>query len=376
MKKIIRVVASASSLDIFLKDQMVYLSQWYEIVGVASPGESHAKLRAEGIRTEEINIERPIRLWKDVKSLWQLYKFFFKEKPIMVHSITPKAGLLSMIAAWMARVPVRVHTFTGLLFPWKKGFLAQILKTTDRLTCIFATHINPEGQGVRQQLIDYHITWKKLPIIGNGNIHGVNLTLFSPHGKRDSVRKELGISLSSFVFIFVGRLVRDKGINELVYSFCQIQNIFPDTVLLLVGSDQGEHDFISPETKEKIRTSSNIYALGNRSDVPNMLEASDAFVFPSYREGFPNALLEAQALSLPCIATDICGCNEILHAGIQGWLIQPRDVESLYSAMMEILHMPNKSLRAMGKNARHHIEEKFSSEFVNEKLREFYQQII
>ena len=142
MRKIIRVVASPTSLDVFLKEQMVYLSSDFEVIGVASPGEGHEKVRAAGIRTEEINIERPIRIWSDIKSLWKLYTFFRKEKPDIVHSITPKAGLLSMTAAWLARVPVRMHTFTGLLFPWKRGVLKAILKTTDRITCLFATFIN------------------------------------------------------------------------------------------------------------------------------------------------------------------------------------------------------------------------------------------
>lgn len=362
-------------MEAFLREQALYFSQWYNVVCVSSPGPEHASMRAMGICTHEIPIARPIRLWQDVRSLWSLWRYFRREQPDIVHSLTPKAGLLSMAAAWLARVPVRVHTFTGLLFPYKGGALRRILLATDRLTCFFATHLNPEGYGVRRQLQQAGITAKELTVIGHGNIHGVNTEEFQPRGERGAVRAALGIAPGAFVFAFTGRLVGDKGVNELVAAFCALSIDHPELELLLIGREEPELDPLLPETQRLLRDHPRIHLTGYRRDVPALLEAADAFVFPSYREGFPNALLEAMAMQLPCVATNICGCQEIITPGENGILIPARDVAAVECAIAQLLDMPPAEREKMGAAARRHIETHYSFRYVSEQLHQYYESI-
>lgn len=374
--KVIRVNSIAPMMEAYFHDQALLFSQWYDMVYVSSPGAEHAGMRNNGIRTEEIFIARPISPVQDLITLWKLFCFFRKEKPAIVHSVTPKAGLLSMTAAWLARVPVRIHTFTGLLFPWRGGVMHHILKLTDRITCFFASNINPEGEGVRKDLQKFCITRKPLPILGHGNIRGINLEKYSPRGTRLQTRQNLGIPEDAFVFAFTGRLVKDKGINELVSAFAELAAKHPSAHLLLIGPQEPELDPLLPETQELIASHPGIHSPGSCKNVPEMLEAADAFVFPSYREGFPNALLEAQAMSLPCIATDICGCNEIIASGENGLLIPARAAAPLREAMDTIISMTADERTHMGRNARRQIEEKFSAAYVARNLHNYYQQLL
>lgn len=374
--KIIRVNSISSMMEIYLHDQALALAPWFDIVCVSSPGPEHCRMRKDGIKTKEIPITRPISPCKDIVTLWRLYRLFRHEKPDIVHTLTPKAGLLGMTAAWAAGVPIRIHTFTGLLFPWKRGRLQLILKATDRLTCLFATNVNPEGEGVRQLLQQHHITRKTLPVLGYGNIRGINLLKFSPNGTRLQTREKLGIPQHAFLFSFTGRLVGDKGINELVRSFLRLKEKNPEAALLLIGPEEPELDPLQPETRQAILQEPSIYAVGRRSDIPSLLEAADAFVFPSYREGFPNALLEAQAMGLPSIASDICGCNEIIIPGHTGLLIPSKDEKALLAAMRQVLAMSGIERKDMGRQARRRVEEKFSAESVNANLRQYYESLL
>ena len=217
-KKLIRTSTVAISLDYLLKGQLAFLQNSYEVLAVSGQDE-HLEVvtQREGVETQSLVMQRNISPLKDLKSLWQLYWLFKKEKPLIVHSITPKAGLLSMMAAYLAGVPIRIHTFTGLVFPSKTGIVKPILIVMDRILCRCATAIYPEGQGVRQDLILYKITNKPLRVLANGNVNGIDLEYFNPgffsKEQKQSTRNSLGITPNDFVFVFVGRLVGDKGIN-------------------------------------------------------------------------------------------------------------------------------------------------------------------
>lgn len=373
-KKVIRVVASPVSLDLFLGEQMAYLSQWYDVIGVASPGAGHDRVRSRGVRTKEINIERPIRPWKDLKSLWNLFRFFRKEKPWMVHSITPKAGLLSMTAAWMAGVPVRIHTFTGLLFPWKKGILKWVLKTTDRLTCLFATHVNPEGLGVKKQLEDGRITRKYMIVLGNGHLNGVDLDRFSSHGKRNEMRSMIRADDTSVVFAFTGRLVKDKGIVELQEAFRSLLNQYANVYLLLIGEEEPDLDPLPHVCMEWLTSCPHVYLTGQVDNVSDWLEAADIFVFPSYREGFPSALLEAAAMRLPIIASNICGIGDIIEEGKNGMLVSPQDTDSLLE-MLRFCMEHRKMMVSLGARAREDVVNYWDCRLVRKNLVHFYKSL-
>lgn len=345
-KKLFRVAAIPGSLRVLLTGQLRFMNDYYEVVCVASEGESHKKMeKNEGIRTLPINIDRRISFWNDLVSLVKLYFLFRREKPFIVHSITPKAGLLSMLAAYFARVPHRMHTFTGLVFPTRTGIMKKVLIFFDRLICICATKVYPEGQGVKNDLINYKITKKKLKIIGYGNVNGIDLSHFDPQLYNTKIisdlKQELGISPTDFVFIFVGRIGNDKGIYELITSFTEVQKIDENIKLVLVGPYEKEFDPLSIEVENEIETNSNIISAGWVNDVRPYFAIANVFTFPSYREGFPNVVLQAGAMGKFSIVTDINGSNEIIENGLNGKIIPVRNSVALTKEMLDCLQ--NKS---------------------------------
>ncbi len=341
-KKIIRTATVPLSLSGLLTGQLKFMSNHFEVIGVASNGNNQLEKvrKQEGIKTIPVEMYRQISPFKDLKSLWHLYCVFKKEKPFIVHSITPKAGLLTMIAAKLAGVPHRLHTFTGLIFPTKTGAIQNILIATDRLLCYCATKIYPEGEGVKKDLITYKITSKPLTIIGNGNVNGIDIDYFSPqlfdeHSK-SMLKEKLNITKDDFVFVFVGRLVKDKGINELVSVFTQLVKEVENVKLLLIGDYEETLDPLEEETINLIKTNPHIIATGWVDDVRPYFAISDVLTFPSYREGFPNVVMQAGAMELPSIVTNISGCNEIIIEGKNGTIIPPKNEKLLYKKMRDI----------------------------------------
>lgn len=374
-KKLIRISTIPDSLETLLKGELKMLSEYYEVVAVSSPGEKMKVLEErEGVRTVSIPMERRISLVKDFISLLRLIVLFAKERPDMVHSITPKAGLLSMLAAWITRVPVRMHTFTGLVFPTATGKMQKLLIAMDRLTCFCATHINPEGEGVKRDLVNYNITSKPLHIIANGNVNGIDLEYFDKTPevveKACSYKKE-----GTFTFCFVGRMVRDKGINELVHSFLRLYQKDERVRLLLVGPFEKELDPVLPEVEEHILHHPGICYMGYQNDVRPFLVASDALVFPSYREGFPNVVIQAGAMGLPAIVTDINGCNEIVLPDLNGVIIPSKDEQALYESMKYFASHPVEVER-MAANARPLIASRYEQRIVWNALLDEYKSII
>lgn len=376
--KIIRTSTVPGSINTFCRGFLKELqdSCGYEVVVVSSPGDALNEIESrEGVRIVAVPMERHMSPLKDLKSLYKLIKVFYKEKPTMVHSITPKAGLLSMMAAWMCRVPVRLHTFTGLVFPTATGLTQKILILTDRLTCACATHIVPEGEGVKSDLIHYGITKKPLKVLGYGNIRGIDLTHYNPENLDVQIAADKIRKTDVFTFVFIGRLVGDKGINELVEAFERLNREFPATRLLLVGPEESELDPLKPESLNIIKSNKSIKAVGSQSDVRPWLCASDAFVFPSYREGFPNVVIEAGAMGLPSIVTDINGSREIIKDGINGTIIPSKDTETLYNAMKAFILNKDKTLQ-MGQAARPLISSRFEQGYVRQCLKDYYKEIL
>lgn len=370
-KKIIRATTVPTSLETFCKDMLRELNQRYEIVAVSSPlPELEVVATREGVRTIAVKMERRISLKRDIVSLWQMYKVMRRERPWMVHSMTPKAGLMCMVASWLARVPRRVHTFTGLVWPTATGLNRMILKTTDRILCACATHIIPEGNGVKNDLINGKITRKPMKVLANGNVRGIELD----HYRRTTEVEEEAAKIRKdgvLTFVFVGRLVRDKGIHELVEAFVRLNKENPLTRLVLVGRTEAELDPLNEETQHIIDTHDAIEAVGSQKDVRPWLAASDVLAFPSYREGFPNVVIEAGAMGLPSIVTNINGCNEIIIPGENGVIIPPRDADALYEAMKDLCENDEKRVY-LTKNARESVASRFDCQIVRRALYDFY----
>ena len=343
-RKVIRITTIPMSLKILFPGQLKMLAEEYEVVAVSSPGKELDEVgRREGVRTVAVPMERHISPFKDLVSLCRLIRLFRKEKPWMVHSHTPKAGLLAMLAAWMCGVPVRIHTFTGLVFPTAVGMKQRLLMATDRLTCA----------------------------IGNGNVNGIDLSYFSRTQEvcktAATVREE-----GCVTFCFVGRVVGDKGMNELVRAFLRLYAQHTQVRLLLVGPFEDELDPLQPDTKQILLNHPAIRFMGWQSDIRPFLAVSDIFVFPSYREGFPNVVLQAGAMGLPCIVTDINGCNEIVQEGVNGLIIPPRDENSLYEAMYRLATHPEER-ESMALQARPMIANRYEQHDLWNKLKEIYQ---
>lgn len=374
-KKIIRISTVPQSLNYMLEGQLRMLASHYEIIGISSPGDLLSEIHVrEGIRVIGIPMERHISLRKDFVSLLRLIRVFMKEKPDMVHSVTPKAGLLAMLAAWITRVPVRMHTFTGLVFPTAEGKMKKILILADRLICYCATHINPEGEGVKRDLKDYRITDKPMFVVANGNINGIDMQYFSRTAQIEaaatSYREE-----GCFTFCFAGRMVKDKGLNELVRVFRKLYEERGRVRLLLVGPFEKELDPLLPETEQAILYHPGIRFMGWQNDVRPFLAASDVFVFPSYREGFPNVVIQAGAMGLPSIVTDINGCNEIIIPYRNGILIPSKDEKVLYEAMRYVMENPREISRMVA-NARPMIRERYERRIVWKALLDTYRRIL
>ena len=366
--KLIRVATVPSSLKAFCSGLLRELreGEGYEVVAVSSPGEHLDEIsEQEGVRTIAIPMERRISPINDLKSLWKMWRVMLKEKPDMVHSMTPKAGLVTMVAAWLARVPIRIHTFTGLVFPTSTGLKRRILMATDWITCACATHVIPEGEGVKADLLNNHITKKDIRVLGFGNIRGIDLEYYNPALFQN--KKENGI----FTFVFVGRLVGDKGINELVEAFARLIR------LLLVGPYEDDLDPISQPSKDIIENNSSVEYLGSKygDELLACYAAADCFVFPSYREGFPNTVLEAGAMGLPSIVTDINGSREIIIDGENGTIVPPKDSDALYKAMKHFVETPD-DVKRMAANARSLIASRYEQSYVRQCLKDFYKEVL
>lgn len=372
-KKSIRISTIPLSLDVLLQGQLRMLSEHYEVVGVSSPGEELDKVaQREGIRTIAVPMERKISPFKDLVSLFRLIRLFHREKPWMVHSLTPKAGLLAMTAAWICRVPIRIHMFTGLVFPTTTGLKQKILMATDSITCACATNVLPEGKGVKKDLEHFRITSKPLQIIGNGNINGIDLDFFDRTPEvlelAEKYRKEEVVT-----FCFVGRIVRDKGMNELVAAFQRLHQAYPNTRLVLVGPFEEKLDPVLPETRQTIEQHAAIEWMGWQNDIRPFLAASEVFVFPSYREGFPNVVLQAGAMGLPSIVTDINGSSEIITEGVNGSIIPSQDEEALYKAMEKLLDMEER--QKLAQQARPQIANRYERKALWKELLKFYRSL-
>lgn len=370
-KKIIRATTIPLSLDIFCKDMLKELSSQYDILAVSSPGEELDRVAArEGVAIAKVAMQRHIAPFHDFISLLKLIRLFYREKPWIVHSMTPKAGLLCMIAAKLCRVPHRIHTFTGLIWPTASGLKRKILIATDKLLCSCATIIIPEGYGVKQDLLSARITSKPLNVLANGNVRGIDLNHYRLSD--EVVQQAKGLRKDNTItYIFIGRLVADKGITELVNAFVKLNQLHDNTRLLLVGPKEQERSPLPRHILQTIESHKSIEAVGMQHDIRPWLAAADVFVFPSYREGFPNVVIEAGAMALPSIVTDINGSNEIIIEGKNGLIIPSHDSDSLFNSMLR-LYSDSSLRQSLSRNARNLIADRFDCHLVRKALYDLY----
>ena len=379
--KLIRITTVPVSFNLLLRHQLSFMKEHYDVIAVSSPGDELAELAArESVTTVPVSMTRSITPLQDLKALWQLYRLFRKEKPGIVHTHTPKAGLLGMTAAWLARVPVRLHTVAGMPLLKTSGSKRVLLNFIERCTYSFAHQIYPNSFELGKIIIRHrYCPPSKLKVIGKGSSNGIDTSYFSPgsvtESRKQALRQELALAPGARVFCFSGRIVADKGINELVAAFTRLINEFPDVRLVLVGWKEDHLDPLKGATADSINNHPAITWVGYQSDIRPYLAISHALVFPSYREGFPNVPMQAGAMGLPCIVSDINGCNEIVLHERNGLLVPPKDVEALYLAMRLLLTDSGLYSR-LAANAREMITGRFDQLFIWQCILEEYREQI
>lgn len=377
MNKIIRITTVPQSLKILLKGQLRFINNYLEVIGISTNGKDLELVeKDEGIKTIAVEMTRRITPLKDIKAIWQLYKIFKKEKPEIVHTHTPKAGTVGMIAAKMAGVPHRLHTIAGLPLLVETGKKRKLLDFVEKVTYSCATKIYPNSLGLQKIIIDNKYTKEnKIKVIGNGSSNGIDLDFFDPKlfsGKeRTELRTSLGIQKEDFVFIFVGRLVKSKGVNELISSFEKLSKKHSDVKLLILGKFEAELDPLEKNTISFIENSPYVKFAGYQTDVRPYFAIADCLVFPSYREGFPNVVLQAGAMGLSSIVSNINGCNEIIKDLENGLIIPVKDEQALYEKMEFFLENPL-SVQKMSDKSRSIIEKNFDRAFIWEELLKEY----
>ncbi|WP_298139018.1 glycosyltransferase family 4 protein [Flavobacterium sp.] len=375
--KLIRITTIPISLEKLLSGQLQFMNSYYQVIAVSSEKEKLEQLgKSQKIETYSIEMTRQITPIKDLIAVMQLYFFLKKTKPFIVHTHTPKAGIVGMLASKLAGVPVRLHTVAGLPLLEATGFKRKILDFVEKLTYKCATKVYPNSFGLLEIIKqNNYCSSSKLHVIANGSSNGIDTSYFNPNlfsdDEKTKLRKELSISTEDFVFIFVGRLVKDKGINELISAFNLLQCEVTNLKLLLVGNFESDLDPLSQKTLETIKNNKAIISVGFQTDVRTYFSISNALVFPSYREGFPNVVMQAGAMNLPSIVSNINGCNEIISNEVNGLIIAVKDEKAIFEAMKKITNLSVYDV--MKSNARKVIVDNYEQEKVWNALLEEYQ---
>ncbi len=325
----------------------------------------------QAVRVEHLNIARKIRPIRDILIFHQLFKRFRDIRPSVVHSITPKAGILTMLAAWLGGVPRRFHTFTGQVWATKTGFTRFLLKRADWFITLFATQIFADSASQVCFLEDEGVVRQgSVVVFGQGSISGVDLSRFHPDiDVRSALRSELGVSDHKLVFLFVGRLVQDKGVFDLIAAFDLINVRHPNWELWMVGPDEAD---LQPKLQSRgDNIGARIQWLGPTFNPERYMSAADIFVLPSYREGFGSVLIEAAACGIPSIAYRIDGVIDAIVDGQTGILVDKADVHALSDAMIRLGE--NQNMRKVLAEAAHQrAHDHFSSAILVSAWKRFY----
>lgn len=373
-KKIAFVVAIPGTAEAFLTSHLEVLTKIYDVSLIANFPDNYENSHFSKMNVRFINapIERKISIINDLAALFKLVQIFKREEFDSVHSITPKAGLLSAVASWMAGVKVRIHIYTGQVWATRKGVMRYILKIMDKTISLLDTHILVDGEGQRQFLIkEGVIKTKNSTVLANGSICGVKLSNFViSDSTRSNERKKFGFGANDVVFIFLGRLNHDKGIGELFAAFNQMAKECPNAKLLLYGSDEEGYDGKSLEYPN-IRKGDNYFYPGPTPKPYDALQGGDVFVLPTWREGFGMSVIEAQALGLPVITSDAYGVCDTSVENETGLRCKVGDVDELYQCMKKLYD--NAEMRKQfGIAGRKRVENRFDSKIVSQAWADFY----
>jgi lipopolysaccharide/colanic/teichoic acid biosynthesis glycosyltransferase/glycosyltransferase involved in cell wall biosynthesis len=367
------------SLRYLLLNQLRSIQQaGYEVVGISTPGPDVAELEAAGIRHMGVSMTRNFTPFADLLALLRLYRVIRREKFTIVHTHTPKPGLLGQLAARMAGVPVVINTLHGFYFHDNMApFWRRVYITTEKIAArcsdiILSQNSEDVATAVREGICPP----TRIKHLGNG----VDVERFDPgkidRGAREEKRAELGIPAGAPVVGFVGRLVAEKGIFELLKAAQIVVTRVPGVRFLIIGpTDSEKSDALTEDVAHQLGVGDVCVFTGMRSDMPELYACMDAFVLPSHREGFPRSPMEASAMAVPCIVTDIRGCRETVERGRNGTLVPLGSVVELADAIVDLLIDPQKA-RDMGIEGRRMALERFDERLVFERVKAEYASLL
>lgn len=379
-------IACVTSVPFFLVTQLrrqieCLLDSGMLVTVITSPGPELAQIASHRHLTlQMLEIPRRLAPWRDLVALYRLYRLFRQGRFIIAHSTTPKAGLLTALAGWFARVPIRLHTFTGQ--PWidLHGPLRWLARASDRVIGWLNTRCYADSESQRRFLIAEGILNEHcISTIGSGSLAGVDLKRFNRARigaeARTGICRELGISGRALVLLFIGRIARDKGIYELLEAVDRLRNNGSDVVLLLVGPMDYERGGSGTVVRADLEGRAGVYYLGYREDPERYFAAADILCLPSYREGFGTVVIEAAAMGIPTVGTRVTGLVDAVVDGETGVLVEPRNADALMLGLQRLLEDPTLRVR-MGESARLRAHEQYSAYVVNAALVEEYTRLL
>jgi glycosyltransferase involved in cell wall biosynthesis len=370
------------ALKVLLRGQMRYMKQnGFEVIMVSAQGrELQDVLEYEGCRHQVIPMTRKITPFADMNSLWRLYRFFRREKPDIVHSHTPKAGLIAMLAARLAGVKIRIHTVAGLRYMTAAGLTRKVLVAMEKITAAAATHVWPNSRSLLNYIKENKLVrLEKLEVIGKGSSNGIDLARFSRKALNGEgiakARQAIHYDPALTYILSVGRIVKDKGISELSRAFSELYKENNKLRLVLVGTFEEKLDPIDQEIMTLIKNHPGIILAGWHDEVENFMAVSNLLVHASYREGFPNVVLQAGAMECPVICSRIEGNIDIVDENINGLVFTVRDERDLYEKLKQAIACPDE-MKRMANLLRRKIEDNFDRNFVQEQLRQKYMELL
>jgi glycosyltransferase involved in cell wall biosynthesis len=346
----------------------------FRVTLISSPGELLDRTAArEGVEAIALPMRRDIAPFSDVVSLVRLWCLLVRLKPDVAEFSTPKAGLLGTFASWLAGVPARVYMLRGLKLETSKGFKRELLLAAERAAAACAQVVLCNSDSMRSEALALGIApADKLHLIGDGSSNGVDVERFSP-GPSD-VRIQLGLPRETPVVGFVGRLTTDKGIPELIEAFETILKSQPQARLLLVGWFDASEDALAARCRHRIKNHPRIHCTGFVADTAPYYRAMDVMVLPSWREGFPNVVLEAAATGIPVVTTECTGSRDSVVPEVTGLLIPPGYPEAISEAVLKLLAEPALRCR-MGIAARAWVCRHFADQRVLQLAVSFYKSL-
>lgn len=378
--KLLQITTVPETLS-FLKGQTGYMkARGFEVHALSSPGEFLTEFaESEQVSVHAVKMHRRITPLQDIYAIFQIWLHLIQIRPQIVHAHTPKGGLVGTISAWLARVPIRIYHIRGLPFMTATGYKRLLLRWSEKVSCLLANQVLCVSHSIREVAVAEICPANKVKVLLGGSGNGVDASgKFNPtqvgEHTRQETRQKYGIPADALVVGFVGRIVRDKGIAELVAAWKTLREELPNLYLLMVGSFEPQ-DAVSPDIENLLTSDDRIHLTGIVYNTAPVYAAMDILTLPTYREGLPNVPLEAAAMELPVVATLIPGCIDAVQDGVTGTLVPPRNAEALADAIRLYLNDPELR-RQHGQVGRDRVLHEFRQEAIWEAVYQEYLQLL